>query len=108
MADIEMCPHCGFNFVVDEVIVDGSWMLEPTRALYRGHKVPISFQEAGALYTIAKGNGCVVNYEAILNRITSSEAMNHAYVVMSRLKKKLPAIPFEVERGHGVRWIGGH
>lgn len=102
----DMCPHCGYNFTVDDVIVDGPWVLEPARATYRGQRAAITPQEAGALYTIAKGNGAIVKYEAILNRITSSEALNHAYVVMVRLKRKLPAIPFETERGHGVRWVG--
>jgi DNA-binding response OmpR family regulator len=108
MSDREMCPHCGYNFERDDVIVDGVWLLEPTRAKYRSQSVGISPQEAGALYTIAKGAGDVVRYEAILNRITSSEAMNHAYVVISRLKRKLPVQPFEIIRGHGVRWTGSN
>lgn len=104
----DMCPHCGYNFERDEAIVDGVWLLEPTRVGYRGQRTVLSPQEAGALYTIAKGAGAIVRYEAILNRITSSEAMNHAYVVISRLKRKLPVQPFEIIRGHGVRWIGSN
>lgn len=104
----DMCPHCGYNFAADDVIVDGYWVLEPLKVVYRGQQLPITPQEAGALYTIAKGAGAFVKYEAIVNRITSSESLNLAYVVMSRLKRKLPVTPFEGERGHGVRWTGAN
>ena len=103
----DMCPHCGYNFERDDAIHDGRWVLNATHATYRGKQVQISPQEASALYSIAKGEGVLVSYEAVLNRITSSEALNHAHVVVCRLKRKLPVVPFDVVRGLGLKWTGG-
>lgn len=107
-----MCPHCGYDFAADAPIEVGPWRVTPKTVTYRGVDVSVSRCEAGVLFALAKAGGDFVGVDALLNRVTDKENPNIIAVMVSRLRRKLPAAAIETVRGAGAgeggyRWIGG-
>lgn len=73
---------------------------------YRDKSLRLSPSCSGVLYAIAKARGAIVHAEALLNRVSDSENINVLYVHVTRLKKCLPEVPFELVWGQGYRWTG--
>ncbi len=106
MAD--MCPHCGYNLAPDQLIEAGRWVLSPTETFYDGERLDVTKQQAAVLHTLAKARGVCVPPEVIKNRVSDSERgdNNIVYVLMRRLRMRLPSVPFERAYGVGFRWKG--
>lgn len=99
-----LCPHCGFDLARDKPIVIGDWRMTPVEAEYQGRRVNITRQQAFALFTIAKARPHPISSEAMLNRISSGETENVVSVVMCKLRRRLPTVPFVTQHGSGYRW----
>lgn len=105
--DHPFCPHCGFNLEPDVPIEMGKWKLLPDMAAFDGWPLPLTRQEASFLHTLAKAAPRSVRVETIGERISDIEdPVGLARVIACKLRKKLPAAPFETKRygEHGYVW----
>lgn len=104
-----MCPHCGYSFAADETVSFKTWRIEPLagRVYYRQRPVITRMSWARLLHAIAAAAPCVVKPDALLNRLSDTEAVNLIRVMLCQMKRAMPAgVPWPVEtvRGHGYRW----
>jgi DNA-binding response OmpR family regulator len=102
----EMCPKCGYNFKPDGLITRGDWELSLDEVRYKGEKIDLTPSHRGILYALAKANGIGLSIDALLNRVSDSDNPNVIYVHMTRIRQRLPVIPFEASHPDGYRWIG--
>ncbi len=101
----EFCPSCGYNFTADAPLERGDWLLEEGRTFLNGKRLSLTRGQSALLYAVAKGDGKVVRYDAILNRISDSDNRNLLFSVISQVKRKIGRkLPIRVEHGTGLSW----
>lgn len=104
----DLCVRCGHNIKADEGIVAGRWRVEIDAVFYDGLRVPnITPSESCVLHSIAAAKGRLIRSVAIGSRCSYAEyPENTVKVHISRMRKKLPSVPFVGVSKSGYRWVG--
>lgn len=88
-----LCPHCGYDLIVDQPIIINDWaMMSPVTPLrYRGHPITLTGSERNIVWTVMKMCPQPVAFDVILERLGSESTGNLIDVYMSRMRKKFAA-----------------
>lgn len=109
MANIALCPHCGFDFDADAPIEKDGFVFDLAQAsiTFNGNQVPGSRQHRALLFALAKANGAAMSIDGVLNRISDSDDQKLVSVIVCKIRSafKSAGIPCPIQTARGtLRW----